>query len=152
MKGLWTPGWIARHVLAIALVIGFLLLGWWQYDRATGGNSLSWGYAFQWPLFAVFVAFIWFREVQLERRGARPDSPTPVDEPPAGTVTIRRPVRVPTAPDPAAPDPGDPDSTRPDPGDDELAAYNAYLSWLSAHPGARPGDYPGQAPRPARSA
>jgi hypothetical protein len=27
--------------------------------------------------------------------------------------------------------------------DPELAAYNDYLSWLAAHPEARPGDYPG---------
>ena len=71
MKGLWTPAWIFRHVLGLVLVAGFLLLGWWQYSRATGGNALSWGYAFQWPLFAAFVAFVWFREVQLERRGGR---------------------------------------------------------------------------------
>ena len=29
-------------------------------------------------------------------------------------------------------------------GDDpELDAYNDYLAWLAAHPGARPVDYPG---------
>jgi DNA-binding transcriptional regulator of glucitol operon len=146
MKGLWTPGWIARHVLALVLVSGFLLLGWWQYTRATGGNTLSWGYAFQWPVFAVFVAFIWFREVQLARRDDRPASPAgepAAEQPPSDVVTIRRPVRVPTAP--AA-------SAGAAPADDELDAYNAYLGWLNAHPGARPGDYPGQAPRPARSA
>jgi hypothetical protein len=27
--------------------------------------------------------------------------------------------------------------------DPELTAYNDYLSWLAAHPGARPSDYPG---------
>jgi DNA-binding transcriptional regulator of glucitol operon len=137
MKGLWTPAWIARHILALALVTGFLGLGWWQFSRATGGNSLSWGYTFEWPLFAAFVVFIWFREVQQERRAAHvtePDQPVQEQQVPRqdATVTVRRPVRVPVGP--AVPADDDP----------ELAAYNDYLSWLAAHPGARPSDYPGR--------
>ena len=145
MKGLWTPAWIARHVLAIVLVAGFLALGWWQLTRAAGGNTLSWGYTFEWPLFAGFVVFLWVREVQLERR------PRPGDQPPAdragpvnpsddnqaarrerlpgAPVTFGRPVRVPTR------------ATAPADDDPALAAYNDYLAWLAAHPGARPGDY-----------
>ena len=142
MKGLWTPAWIARHVLALALVAGFLALGWWQFSRATGGNSLSWGYTFEWPVFAGFVVFIWFREVQQERRSARAaePEPEPTAELPAeqpvprqdAPLTVRRPVRVPVA------------SAAPADDDPELAAYNDYLSWLAAHPGARPSDYPGR--------
>jgi len=138
MKGLWTPAWIARHVLALVLVVAFLALGWWQFSRATGGNALSWGYTFEWPVFALFVVFIWFREVQQERRSARAERAEPAAEtevarslpgqdPP---MTVRRPVRVPVAG--AAPADDDP----------ELAAYNDYLGWLAAHPGARPSDYP----------
>jgi hypothetical protein len=139
MKGLWTPVWIARHVLALVLVAGFLVLGWWQFSRATGGNSLSWGYTFEWPVFAAFVGFIWFREVQLTRRGPAASQP-PGDTPeppvavaerlPGAPVTVGRPVRVAVPAAPAADDP-------------ELNAYNDYLGWLAAHPGARPGDYPG---------
>ncbi|MFI7541464.1 hypothetical protein [Actinoplanes sp. NPDC049599] len=139
MKGLWTPAWIARHVLALVLVAAFLALGWWQFSRATEGNALSWGYTFEWPVFALFVVFIWFREVQQERRSRRPAPPEPAAETgerPAvpqqdAPVTVRRPVRVPVAN--AAPVDDDP----------ELAAYNEYLGWLAAHPGARPSDYPG---------
>lgn len=133
MKGLWTPAWIARHVLAIVLVAGFLGLGWWQFSRATGGNSLSWGYTFEWPVFAAFVVFLWFREVQLARRPAPGPADEPADEPerlPGAPVTVGRPVRVPISGAPAEDDP-------------ELSAYNDYLAWLAAHPGARPGDYPG---------
>lgn len=138
MKGLWTPAWIARHVLALVLVAGFLALGWWQFSRATGGNSLSWGYTFEWPVFAAFVVFLWFREVQLARHGSPgPDEPPtdepPTDEPerlPGAPVTVGRPVRVPA---PGVPTEDDP----------ELGAYNDYLAWLAAHPGARSGDYPG---------
>jgi DNA-binding transcriptional regulator of glucitol operon len=66
MKGLWTPSWLARHAIAVVLFVGFLGLGWWQYTRAAGGNTLSWGYMFQWPLFALFVGFLWVREIQHE--------------------------------------------------------------------------------------
>ena len=125
MKGLWTPAWIARHALALVLFFGFLGMGWWQYTRATGGNALSWGYAFEWPVFAVFVAFIWLREVQHERRG-----PEQVKEPaaaeerlPGAAVTVGRPVRV-----PARPAAGTPDD------DPELAAYNRHLAWLAQNP------------------
>jgi hypothetical protein len=136
MKGLWTPAWIARHVLALVLVAGFLALGWWQFSRATDGNSLSWGYTFEWPVFAGFVVFLWFREVQLARRGAAPAEDAPAEPAaiaqrlPGAPVTVGRPVRVAVRAAPAADDP-------------ELDAYNDYLAWLAAHPGARPGDYPG---------
>jgi DNA-binding transcriptional regulator of glucitol operon len=138
MKGLWTPAWIARHVVALVLVVGFLGLGWWQYTRATGGNALSWGYMFQWPLFAMFVGFLWWREVQHQRRGPD-DTAEPAPGPerlPGSPVTVGRPIRVPARPAAAADD-----------DDPELAAYNDYLSWLAAHPGARPSDYPGQQTR-----
>ena len=139
MKGLWTPSWIVRHALALVLVIGFLGLGWWQFSRATEGNTLSWGYTFEWPVFAAFVVFIWIREIQQERRAAdEPPRPEPAAETqpaeaqPGAPVQIRRPVRVPVTA--ATPDGED---------DPEVAAYNDYLGWLAAHPGARPSDYPG---------
>jgi hypothetical protein len=154
MKGLWTPAWIARHVLALVLVASFLGLGWWQFSRATGGNTLSWGYAFEWPVFAAFVVFIWVREIQVERRGRRPAPPDPATadrspladvpdeaEPPVAEqpVAVRRPVRVGRpAPVPVA-------GTGAAEEDAELIEYNAYLAWLSAHPGAGPLDYPGPA-------
>ncbi|MCW2136333.1 hypothetical protein [Actinoplanes cyaneus] len=138
MKGLWTPAWVARHLLALVLTAGCLGLGWWQFSRATGGNSLSWGYMFEWPVFAGFVVFIWIREIQLFRRrsapGADESGQEPVAEPvrdPQAPVTLGRPVRVAAAPAAAG-------STGTDP---ELDAYNDYLAWLAEHPGARPADY-----------
>ncbi|WP_046566261.1 hypothetical protein [Micromonospora sp. HK10] len=139
MKRLWTPAWIARHVAMVVLVVGFLGLGWWQVTRAAEGNSLSFGYAIEWPVFAGFVVFVWWREVRHALRGTPDAAATPAPpaaagpEPPATTPAVRRPVRVGRAP--SAPVDGADDG--------DLAEYNRYLSWLNANPGARPGDYPG---------
>jgi hypothetical protein len=136
MRRLWTPAWIARHVLTVVLVGGFLWLGWWQVSRAASGNMLSWAYAVEWPVFAGFVVFLWLREARHTLSGGHPEGPAnapggdPGPEPTAPGV--RRPVRssrVPVVP-------GDGDDT-------ELVAYNRYLTWLNENPGARPGDYPG---------
>ena len=154
MKRLWTPAWLARHVLTAALVVAFLWLGWWQVSRAAAGNLQSWGYALEWPVFAGFVIFLWIRDVRLALSpAARPEEagtgeisanrepsaagePSIAGQPSAArepsTSGIRHPVRFDRVPAVAAPD-----------DDPELTAYNRYLAWLNANPGARPGDYPG---------
>jgi DNA-binding transcriptional regulator of glucitol operon len=170
MKGLWTPAWIARHVAALVLIVAFLCLGWWQYTRATSGNALSWGYTVQWPVFAGFVGFLWWREVQLARRGGgRPDAKAPETATPAAEADAQDPMPAPQSRGAAAqrretsaPVPvtatqaatGEQQIRRPvrvparpaahDADDPELATYNDYLAWLAAHPGARPRDYPGK--------
>lgn len=152
MKRLWTPAWIVRHVAMVVLVVAFCALGWWQISRASaGGNSSSWAYAVEWPIFAAFVVFVWWREVRHALRGpderpagagesGGPAAAAPVAAGPpstgephrAGAPVVRRPVRVARTTVPAQ-----------DGEDADLAAYNRYLSWLNANPGARPGDYPG---------
>jgi DNA-binding transcriptional regulator of glucitol operon len=127
MRRLVTPGWLACHALAAVLVAGCLALGWWQIGRAAGGNALSWAYAVEWPVFAGFVVFIWWREV---RRALGHEAPA--DTAVSGVEAPRRPVF--TARRVAVVDDRD---------DPELAAYNDYLAWLSANPDARPADYPG---------
>ena len=163
MRRLLAPAWIARHVVAVVLIAGFLALGWWQIGRAASGNALSWAYAVEWPVFAGFVVFLWFREARETVR--RPAPPAAAGRPPAGSPGagaegsapevdragpgehartdvpgvssdvpgVRRPVRVRRSPVPATGSGGDP----------ELDAYNNYLAWLNANPGARPADYPG---------
>lgn len=133
MRRLGTRAWIARHVLAVVLVAGFLVMGWWQIGRALSGNALSWAYAFEWPLFAGFVIFMWCREVRHTLRGdASQAPPSPPPSPPPGAPAVRRPVR--TAPRRIEYD---------DDGDPALAEYNRYLAWLNENPGARPADFPG---------
>jgi hypothetical protein len=142
--------WILVHLGLIVLVIGFLLLGWWQINRAREGNALSFGYAIEWPVFAAFAIWVWAKEI---RDVLRQHAHGPAGELAAGELG-----------------PGDAGLTRPDHGrtreravirasarqierraaayddsdDAELAAYNHYLAWLSANPGAAPSQYPGR--------
>lgn len=172
MKRLCTPAWLARHLAAFALVAAFLALGWWQISRAAAGNALSWAYAVEWPVFAGFVVFLWFREVRrtlapehaesaesvpYPESAPRPDGERPEHgertaraDPPASKgrparIQVRPPVRssrmAAMAAGVAAGARADADGVADD--DPDLAAYNHYLSWLAANPGARPADYPG---------
>jgi len=138
MRRLLTPAWVGKHLLAAVLVLGFLALGWWQLRRAASGNALSWAYTLEWPVFAGFVAWLWVREVRLELRADRPEvtprrPAAPADGSAGAGPGIRPPVRVVRRPVRTA-----------EPADPELDAYNDYLAWLNAHPGARPADYPGR--------
>jgi hypothetical protein len=61
------------HLVALLVVPGFLALAWWQLDRALSGNSLSWAYTFEWPFFAGYGVFVWWRLVHDQRhRGEVP--------------------------------------------------------------------------------
>ncbi|MGD0313063.1 MAG: hypothetical protein ABSC90_11425 [Acidimicrobiales bacterium] len=39
----------------------FAWLTKWQLDRALGGNTLSWAYTFEWPLFAGYAVYVWWQ-------------------------------------------------------------------------------------------
>ena len=124
------------HIGVAVLVTSFLLLGWWQVSRAADGNAVSFGYAIEWPAFAVFVIWVWIKEM---RKAVRPredgDAAVPVRPPPAAPAA--RTSRQPPGSGPAYDDTDD----------EQLAAYNHYLAWLNANPTASPAAYPG----PARS-
>jgi DNA-binding transcriptional regulator of glucitol operon len=118
---LLSPPWLVRHAATLTLVAAFLALGWWQLGRARAGNTLSYAYAVQWPLFAAFVVGVWVREVR---------AALGLITPAAAPEERVRPVVVPYQP-----------AAQPAVEDAELSAYNDYLAWLSAHPDRRPSDY-----------
>ena len=136
MRGRWrpvlTPRWLLVHAAAILAVLGMAGLCYWQVTRAADGNLLSFGYAIEWPAFAIFAGYVWWKEV---RRALAPGpsqagrSATPDTIAPPVTEPVRRRQRVGAAYD--------------DSGDEELAAYNRYLTWLNDNPHASPSDYPG---------
>ncbi|POM23085.1 hypothetical protein BTM25_52910 [Actinomadura rubteroloni] len=108
-----TPGWLGLHAIAIVLFFSFLFFGWWQFERATGGNDRSWAYTFEWPVFSVFVVVMWIKMIRDELNGVKPPSAEPIEEPAEAKVT-REIIRRQEEEDPA------------------LAAYNRYLARLNA--------------------
>ena len=120
-----TPRWLSWHAFAVVAVLGMLWLGDWQFHRAESGNSLSWAYTFEWPIFAVFVIVFWAKTIKDEFR-------------PPGTAEGLDSVTLPAGRDgvaAAGPGAGPGEASAadaPDEDDDELAAYNAYLARLTA--------------------
>jgi DNA-binding transcriptional regulator of glucitol operon len=107
----FSPRWLVLHVLALAAVVVFCRLGWWQIGRAGDGNALSYGYALEWPVFAAFTVFVWYRIVRDAVQAPAPHAPT------------RTSAALPTLPPrPQAP---------PDDDDPVLTAYNRYLAELN---------------------
>jgi hypothetical protein len=153
MRRFLTLRWLGLHAAMVVIFVGFLALGWWQLTRAEGGNALSWGYTFEWPVFAIFVVVFWVKMMRDELREARQreaggdggGSENPADgEPAAGTAgePLTLPAGIRARRSPAA-GPADPD----DEPDDELAAYNAYLAQLNAETGSQPGSVSGRGVR-----
>ena len=56
------------HLTLIVCAVAFGLLANWQFKRALGGNTLSWAYAIEWPLFMVY-AFVLWRRLLLDELG-----------------------------------------------------------------------------------
>ncbi|GAB2468917.1 hypothetical protein [Jatrophihabitans fulvus] len=115
------PGWVALHVLTVAMVVTMASLGRWQLDVSDQKhfNVRNFGYALQWWAFALFTLLMWFRVMRDRVRnhdasGAPVDPPAPVES--ERDVAYRRYV-----PPPA-----------PAPEDDTMAAYNDYLAQLNA--------------------
>jgi hypothetical protein len=105
--------WLSRrsiglHVLIIVIVPTFAALCIWQVHRALGGNELSWAYVFEWPFFAGYAIYMWWRFVH---------------EPPPEATSPPAPVQVTSA---------HIDDVVVDDDDAERADYNAYLAELAA--------------------
>ena len=49
------------HATLLVLLPTFAWLTWWQLSRALGGNTLSWAYTFEWPLFAGYAVYVWWQ-------------------------------------------------------------------------------------------
>jgi hypothetical protein len=109
--------WLSRraiklHAVILIVVPAFLALCLWQISRALGGNTLSWAYVFEWPLFACYAVYMWWRFVH------EPAEDTPLA--PAGAPNGS-----------ALPSPAPAETVQEREEDREMAAYNDHLAELA---------------------
>ena len=115
---------ILLHLTMTVLVAAMAGLTWWQASRALSGNTLSYVYAFEWPLLAGVVVYMWWDMLH-----ERPDR---------GSRQARRAAAASTngvaaSTNGAVAAEASPVVTRyRDDEDEELAAYNRYLAELNA--------------------
>ena len=61
MRKYFTWRCILLHVLVLIVAPACFLLGLWQYHAARSGNTLSWAYTFEWPIFGLYAIYVWWR-------------------------------------------------------------------------------------------
>ncbi|EWM12691.1 MULTISPECIES: hypothetical protein [unclassified Kutzneria] len=127
VRGLLAPRWLLVHLLALAAVFVCFRLGWWQWDRSqeSSGTLQNLGYALQWPLFGLFIPFMYWRMWKLDKE-RRASEQSVAQAPAVEDVPEAKPRRSPTEWRTAAPADGP---------DDAMAQYNSYLAALSARDG-----------------
>ena len=116
-----TLKWLGWHVFVILSALGMLGLGNWQLHRAESGNSLSWAYTFEWPLFAIFAVVFWVKTI-------RDEAHPPVQAKPMRDAFVF-PGGIPMPPLGAPRTVGG--GEEPAEYDEEPAPYNAYLARLT---------------------
>jgi hypothetical protein len=120
--------WFSRraltlHAVIIVIVPTFTALCIWQVNRALNGNNLSWAYVFEWPFFAGYAVYMWWRFVHetppaaaarvvaaVGHRATEPTDPTLIEQTAAAAELA---------------DADDPDAA-------DRLAYNRYLAELAA--------------------
>ena len=120
-----SPRWLMWHVLTLGAMATCGFLSAWQWHRAGSamGSALNVGYGLQWPVFAVFFGWIWWRMLRIEIERVRAAAPrvavtaTPAARPSSSSPFVHRTGRV--RPPAEADDP-------------ELAEYNRMLAALAA--------------------
>jgi DNA-binding transcriptional regulator of glucitol operon len=105
-----------RALIALAFfgATGCLALAWWQWTRfeSASGDFQNLGYALQWPLFAGFVVYAYYKFVRYEETPPEPTRRDEVTEIPEGLLP-ERPKTTTESDDPT------------------LREYNAYLAELA---------------------
>ena len=132
-----SPRALRLHAVILIVVPTFLALCYWQVTRALGGNSLSWAYVFEWPIFAGYAVYMWWRFVHEAAEGTPPAVATDGQTTTSATNTATTTATTTAAGTRAAPTGVAETGTRwaqaPEEEREaaELAAYNEYLAQLA---------------------
>ena len=94
---------VFTHLTAAVVVPGCGVLCWWQVTRALSGNTLSWAYVFEWPIFGGYAVYMWWKLIH---------DPLPED----------RPEKL---------EEKEQEKENREKEDEELASYNRYLAALN---------------------
>ena len=70
MSKWFTPRALALHVSLIFWLGLCVFAAWWQVGRAVQGNSLSYFYAIEWPVFGVLGVLGWYALLNMEKVSA----------------------------------------------------------------------------------
>jgi hypothetical protein len=100
------------HVMLLIVVGGCLAAFWWQLHRALHGHTQSWAYTVEWPAFAAYAGWMWWKLLHEEREFAGPDGRS------AGEG-------------PGAPEPSEDPAAAEEAEHRAWVAYNEYLARLS---------------------
>jgi hypothetical protein len=119
------------HLTAAVVFPGCVALCWWQVSRALSGNTLSWAYVFEWPIFGGYAVFMWWKLIHDPPAGRAASGGDQTQQEgatgPAG-ADQRRETRLRHG-GPGQSDAGQEKETRED---EEMASYNSYLEALQA--------------------
>jgi len=111
---------VVLHVVLVVFVGACVALTDWQVRRAVSGNELSWAYAFEWPFFAAYAIYLWWRLVhEAPIRPGRSKTPAPDSPETNGHGDLSADAA--------------PKDKQQEEEDGELAAYNRYLEELATY-------------------
>ena len=116
------------HLTAAVVVPGCIALCWWQVTRALSGNTLSWAYVFEWPIFGGYGVFMWWKLIHEPPAAGRTEPDDPAADALASTNQDHREVDG----DDDIHGRGEAPRAEADEEDEELASYNRYLAALHA--------------------
>lgn len=59
----WSRENLRYHLMFAPAICFCLAAGWFELTRALHGHEIAWVYTFEWPLFGVLFAWMWWRVV-----------------------------------------------------------------------------------------